>query len=67
MLRMKPYSIDDWYECLKLECEIANVPIPPLVRAAYVDTKELIRWFVLNLGKQRLNNDGRKKSSLNRN
>jgi hypothetical protein len=63
---MKPHSIDDWYECLKLECELANVPIPALARTAYHDTEELIRWFVLKFGQERLNNDGREKSALNR-
>jgi hypothetical protein len=56
--RVKPHSIDEWYECLKLECEIANVPVPALVRTAYADTQELIRWFTLRFGEQRLNNSG---------
>ena len=53
---MKPHGPTDWYECLKYECELAGVPIPPLARAAYNDAEELIRRFVLDLGRRRLDN-----------
>jgi hypothetical protein len=32
---MRPYSLDDWWERLKYECELRGIPVPWIDRTAW--------------------------------